>query len=85
MFLCRRCHRLAYTRQSEDAITRAQRRAGNIRQRLGGSPDRGALFPPMPKGMWQRTYERMCRRHLKAEERADDAYTEWAAGLVARW
>ena len=41
------------------------------------------IVPAEAEGMWERTYEHMCRRPLEAEERADDAYTEWAAGLVA--
>jgi hypothetical protein len=65
MYLCRRCHQLAYQSQSENAADRAQRSAGKIRQRLGGDPDRGAPLPPKPKGMWARTYERLRRRHAE--------------------
>jgi hypothetical protein len=54
------------------------RSAGKIKQRLGGDPDWLASFPPKPKGMWRRTYERLWCRFLEAEERADEA-------LAARW
>lgn len=84
LFLCCRCHRLAYQSQSEDVAARAQRRAGKIRQRLGGNPDWAASFPPKPKGMWQRTYERMWRLHLEAEQRIDDAFNVGAAAAILR-
>jgi hypothetical protein len=69
-YRCRRCQNLAYPSQREDAVDRAFRRAGKIKQRLGGDPDYLAPFPPRPNGMWQRTYERAWYRLLEAEERA---------------
>jgi hypothetical protein len=62
---------------------RAMRSASKIKRRLGGSPDWGAPFPPKPKGMWQRTYERLWCRFLEAEERAADAFALQAAALLS--
>ena len=74
---CRRCRRLRYASQSEAPPWRAQRRAQNIRRRLG---ERGnsldAPFPPKPRRMRWKTYER-----LRAEEEA--LQQRWLAGAVA--
>src|SRR5471030_196284 len=73
-FLCRHCYRLAHASQSEGALDRVLRRANKIRQRLGGDPGMVAPFPPKPKGIWWRTYERLRDRAFDAELRAADAF-----------
>lgn len=83
-FRCRRCLRLAYTCQREDAVDRAFRAVGKIKARLGGDPDWTAPFPPKPRDMWRRTYERAWYRFLEAEERAEKAFEQQAGALVAR-
>jgi len=83
-FLCRHCYRLAHASQSEDAQRRSMRRATKIRQRLGGNAGIASSLPPKPKGMWRRTYERLCEQALDAEERADEALLPYVARLLAR-
>ena len=71
-FLCRHCYRLSYGSQGEDRFDRAMRRANRIRRRLGGEPGTAAPFPERPKGMHQRTYDRLMAQVLEAEELADE-------------
>jgi hypothetical protein len=83
-FLCRHCYRLAHASQSEDAGDRLTRRANKIRQRLGGDPGVFAAFPRKPKGMWQRTYERLAEKVFEAEMSADDTFALRAEHMLAR-
>lgn len=83
-YLCRRCHNLAYECQREDAVDRAFRRLGKIKARLGGDPDILAPFPPKPRDMWQRTYERHWYRYLEAEARAEAAFAHQFEGILRR-
>ena len=83
-FLCRHCYRLAHASQSESAWDRTLRRANKTRQRLGGNAGTASPFPPKPKGMWRRTYERLREQAFDAEERADEALALYVARLLAR-
>jgi len=71
-FLCRHCYRLAYASQREDRYDRALRRANEIRMQLGGEPGTASVFPPRPKGMHHRTYERLQFAALNAEIQAEE-------------
>lgn len=68
IFACRHCHRLAYPSQRETRADRALRRAEHVRERLGWPA--GVLNGSgwgKPKGMHQRTYDRLCREHAELE------------------
>lgn len=72
-YLCRHCYRLIYTCQREQFWDRKARRAGKIRTRLGGSPGIYTPFPEKPRGMWWRTYERLCAQATEAAIAAGQA------------
>jgi hypothetical protein len=84
-FSCRHCYGLAHTSQSEGASDRSFRRANKVRERLGGDPGMAAEFPPRPKGMWRRTYERLHKDAHSAERRADGALALSTERLLASY
>jgi hypothetical protein len=83
-FLCRHCHGLGHASQGEDTLDRAFRRASTIRLRLGGEPGMAARFPPRPKGMWRRTYNRLYAEVFETEIRAEEALEVEAERRLAR-
>ncbi len=66
-FACRRCYRLAYPSTREDATDRALAKHQALKVRLGGSPALPAPFPPKPKGMHWKTYDRLSREAHRLE------------------
>lgn len=70
IFACRNCHQLAYDSQREPPHYRALYRAQAIRMKLGGSGSMADLFPPKPKGMHWRTYQRLRMKEAEADARA---------------
>lgn len=83
-FLCRHCYRLAHASQSEDVLDRTRRRANKIRRRLGGEPDWLSPFPHKPKGMWNRTYERLRSAVIDFDILADEILDMQAGRMLAR-
>lgn len=80
-YLCRHCYRLTHASRNEDSCDRALRRANKIRMRLGGEPGTCSIFPLRPKGMWQRTYDRMRHSVFDAEAIAGERLEMMVARL----
>jgi hypothetical protein len=76
-FGCRRCLRLGYFSETEDLIGRLWRKQRKLEGRLGENYQR-------PKGMRQRTYERIWTQIEDVEERKDHAFCLRAAAFLWR-
>lgn len=83
-FGCRHCFNLIYQSQREDAKNRALTKAQNIRVRLGGDASLAALFAAKPKGMWNRTYERLKARAVDSEIRSMELMDEYLERTLLR-
>lgn len=59
LFLCRACHDLTYASQRERAPDRAGRQARKIRRRLDVDLVLEGWIGPKPKGMHQKTFDRL--------------------------
>lgn len=59
LFLCRKCHDLTYASQRERLPDRAGRQARKIRRKLGVDIGLEGWVGPKPKGMHQKTFERL--------------------------
>ena len=59
LFLCRHCYGLTYASQQEPDYDRMMRKAQKIRKKLGGAESSMEPFPPKPKGMHWKTYNRL--------------------------
>ena len=81
-FRCRRCNRLRYASQSEDATQRALSRAHKVAKRLhdrwGGTTVEEYEFPPKPPRMRWTTYQRL-------EEQYDRLQDRWGVAVMARF
>jgi len=76
-FACRKCHRLVYASQSQDAIGRSWLRQYRLEARLGDDWSR-------PRGMHYRTYDRLLERLLGCEEQRDGAIAAFLGRLMER-
>ncbi len=74
-FACRQCQRVAYASQSDDPLDALWRKQARIERRLGPSWAR-------PKGMWQRTHQRLIATLLECEERREHAFVLAAGRLM---
>ena len=71
---CRHCHNLTYAARQAVPRNRHLLVAQKIRGQLGGSLSMLDAFPPKPKGMHWKRYERLLRRHDAATQRMTAAY-----------
>ena len=74
---CRHCWRLTYATRQAIPRDRQLLRAQRIRHRLGGSRNMLEPFPPKPKGMHWRTYERLRRAHDLVDQKAMMGWAQW--------
>ena len=75
-FLCRNCYRIGYASQSEDRYQRSLRKANKLRTALGGEPGAAHFIAQRPKGMWQRTYDKIVCEIYELEDAADALFLE---------
>lgn len=68
---CRKCSRLAYASQSDDAVARSWRRTHKLETRLSGGA--GQWNYRRPKGMRLATFERLRESLWREEEYRDEA------------
>lgn len=70
-FGCRRCMRLGYASEAEDACGRTWRAQRKLARRLGAKDDTNPR-PPRPKGMRESTYGKILRRIWNQQMRRDE-------------
>jgi hypothetical protein len=80
-FLCRRCCRLNYASQQEDAQGRQARIISNVRRQLGGTENLLDPYPAKPRGMHRRTYESLVSKAIAAEA----VYERLMGQKFSRW
>jgi hypothetical protein len=84
-FCCRACNGLAYSSTRESAAERALRRADVLQKRLGNRrPSSVWDWPPKPKGMHRRTYDRLIAELCEREDEVERDFIRAAAKLCAR-
>ncbi len=82
-FLCRYCYNVGYASQTEARYDRMLRRANKLRMALGGEPGTAYWIAPKPKGMWQRTYQRMRFEIEWCEDQANQAFLSRFSHLLS--
>jgi hypothetical protein len=80
-FLSRKAYRLGYESQRRDAITRMERAKAKLEARLNWDSQGYAM---RPRGMRQKTFERLCARWEAADDRCEAAWEPRTFRLLAR-
>lgn len=80
-FLCRHCLDLVFASSQERSMDRAFRRLRKLRRRIGASTGLEDPVGPKPKGMHQRTYDRLCNQIRDAEAEVNDSFIRVLARL----
>lgn len=70
VWCCRHCGQLAYPSENEDELERQRSKAYKLKEKLGGE------YWIKPKGMHQKTYDRLREAFIEAQAKADDAFDE---------
>lgn len=84
-FAGRQGWRLSYLSQRRCVKDRPLERARGIRMALGGSANMMHPFPPKPKGMWQRTYDRLRAKAGVAETASLGIYAAKLDAWMPGW
>ena len=84
-FRCRRCYRLKYEMQYEPPFGRIAIRALKIRERLRCKGGIGEPFPPKPKGMHLKTYERLRLGSFQLQNAWSEGIMGWLQRTERRW
>ena len=71
-FLCRQCHSLAYASQNETDSDRVLRKMRKLRKRLGVSENLREPVLFKPKGMHQKTFDKLLHQHRRLERAVVD-------------
>jgi hypothetical protein len=69
-FHCRICLNLAYPSENESKTSRLLRKANKIKRRLNGEPGIQNIIMFKPKGMHQKTFDRLVREAYRLENMA---------------
>ncbi|MCQ8184870.1 hypothetical protein [Parvularcula maris] len=71
-FACRSCHQATYESQYERFRVPGLASAMRVREKLGSDDGILDFFPPKPKGMHQKTYDRLRQADWQVAERLED-------------
>ncbi len=83
-FRCRKCCGLGYRSQRKGREARGLEKAVRIKRQLGGSGDYADPVPERPKGMHQRTYERLRNEGEEAQLPYQDRIMKRLHGFLAQ-